>query len=90
MYSDGSLSIKAWNWLVGGYREACSEATPGGSTKTIPCQKLGTGYQSQLVDCVILRLVRLGEVRTYIAELRRHHGGVRCEDGTPLAALGVS
>ena len=84
VYNDGSLSINAQRWLVRGGR--CSTSAPGGASKTVPCRQLD---QSPVIDCGILHFVRRGEVQKYIAALRRHNGDVRCDDGTPPAALGV-
>jgi hypothetical protein len=86
VYDDGALSVNAQRWLARGGSEMCATATPGGKTTTIPCEQPRAGEEP--IDCAVLRFVRRSEVRKYIAELQRR-GSVRCDNGTPLAALGV-
>jgi hypothetical protein len=88
VYADGSLSIKAQLWLVRGTRQECSTSVPGGSDKSIPCARLSIGDGPRTIDCAILRFVRRSEVRAYLARLGTANS-VQCDDGTPLAALGV-
>jgi hypothetical protein len=88
VYDDGSLSIKAQLWLVQGTRKSCDKTAPGGQNKTVPCAALATPDEPRMVDCTLLRFVRRNEVRTYLARLEAGRR-VRCEDGTPLANLGV-
>ncbi len=84
VYADGALTIAAQRWLVRGGR--CGTSTPGGTTKTVPCESLRV--PGEPIECAMLRHVRRSEVRTYISKLRAR-GPVRCDDGTPLAELGV-
>jgi hypothetical protein len=86
VYSDGALSIDAQRWLVRGGREKCAKASPTGNTETIPCKELPQG-EPRVIVCGILHHVRRSEVRTYL-RVREGHG-VKCDDGTPLGALGV-
>jgi hypothetical protein len=88
VYEDGSLSIKAHLWVVRGTRESCETSTPGGKDKTVPCATLAAPGEPQMIDCALLHYVRRSEVRAYLTQLggRRR---VQCDDGTPLANLGV-
>ena len=78
---DGSLSIEAQRWLVRSGK--CSTSGPKGTPKAVPCPLAGP------IDCGMLHFVRRSDVRTYLAELRRKRGTIRCDDGTPLRNLGV-
>ena len=82
VYADGALSIAAQRWLLRGGR--CATATPGGTAKTVPCESLRS--PGEPIECAMLHHVRKSEVRTYVAGLPRD---TRCDDGTPLDALGV-
>jgi hypothetical protein len=86
VYDDGALSIDAQRWLVNGAR--CATSTPAGKTRTVPCEQLDAGQEPRMIDCGMLRFVRRSEVRKYIAALQRR-GPIHCDQGTPLAALGV-
>jgi hypothetical protein len=86
VYDDGALSVAAQRWSVNGAR--CATSRPRGKTRTVPCEQLDAGQEPRIIDCAMLRFVRRAEVRKYIRELQRQ-GKVRCDDGTPLGALGV-
>jgi hypothetical protein len=87
VYADGTLSIKAHLELVNGYACSAGESTPGGGTRTIPCDPRAQALEP--LECGILHNVRRAEVRAYIRKLKRTQK-VRCDDGTPLDKLGVS
>jgi hypothetical protein len=87
VYADGTLSIKAHLWLVNGYACSALELTPGGGTRTIPCDPRAQALDP--LECGILHNVRRDEVRAYIKKLERTQK-VRCDDGTPLDKLGVA
>jgi hypothetical protein len=90
VYDDGTLSIEAHKWLEEGGEEECVSATePGQPAKTVPCEQLDERGSKMIGDCVLLLHVRRSEVRDYLEQLRRRHGDVECEDGTPLAELGA-
>lgn len=95
VYGDGSLSIDAHTWLEQGGREVCAEAEeasegePTKPARTIPCDELGAEGPGMIADCALLQHVRESEVREYLDQLRRRHGSVECEDGTPLDGLGA-
>jgi hypothetical protein len=84
VYPDGALSIDAQRWLDRGTSESCSTSSPGGKSMTVPCSTLPR-ERPRIIDCGLLHRVRRSEVRLYL----RNQGRVRCDDGTPLAALGV-
>lgn len=92
VYDDGALSIEAHKWLEAGGKEECiepvAEGEPAKPARTVPCEKFDE--QGKVIrDCALLHYVRRNEVEHYIAELRRRHGDVECEDGTPLSGLGA-
>jgi hypothetical protein len=93
VYDDGALSIEAHKWLEKGGEEECAEAVPESEpakpARTVPCEELDEGGPKLIEDCSFLHYVRRSEVRAYVEELRRRYGDVRCEDGTPLEALGT-
>ena len=88
VYDDGALSIDAQRWLVQAGSEVCVTQTPGEQSTTVPCEHIRAPENTRTIDCAMLRFVRRSEVRTYITELERR-GRVQCDEGTPLAALGV-
>ncbi|HVD09916.1 MAG TPA: hypothetical protein VNB88_04645 [Gaiellaceae bacterium] len=83
IYDDGALRIAAQDWLDHGGTEECVTGENGEPAQTVPCDPDGG-----IIDCALLHLVRRAEVRAYVAELQRD-GQVQCDDGTPLAELGV-
>jgi hypothetical protein len=83
IYGDGALRIAAQDWLDHGGKEECVTGENGEPAQTVPCDP-----DRGIIDCALLRLVRRAEVRAYVAELQRD-GQVQCDDGTPLAELGV-
>ena len=90
VYDDGTLSIEAHKWLEEGGQEECVSATePGEPAKTVPCEQFDERGSQMIGDCALLLHVRRSEVRDYLEQLRRRHGDVECEDGTPLAELGA-
>jgi hypothetical protein len=82
IYDDGALRIAAQKWLENGMR--CARASEGEPPHTVPCQEESGGE----IECALLHVTRKTEVVAYIARLRRSHA-VHCDDGTPLADLGV-
>jgi hypothetical protein len=84
VYSDGALSIQAQHWLDRGGRESCVKATPGGSSRRVPCSSLASSGPKE-IDCALVRHVRRREVKVYLRKL----GPVVCDDGTRLSGLGV-
>jgi hypothetical protein len=86
VYSDGALSIEAQRWLDQSGREQCGRASPTGKSETVPCKQLPQG-EPRVIECAMLHHVRRSEVRKYLRARERQ--GVRCDDGTPLSALGV-
>jgi hypothetical protein len=80
VYEDGALSIDAQTWLVEGGMEICETAGEDGQSVTIPCED-----ESRAINCAMLRHVRRGEVRQYLAQ----RPDLECEDGTPVEQLGV-
>jgi hypothetical protein len=90
VHEDGALRIEAHKWLEEGGEEECEAATqPGDPAETVPCEQLDTQGSKTIDDCGLLHHVRRSEVEDYLEELRRRHGDVECEDGTPLAELGA-
>ena len=88
VYADGTLSIKAHLYVLSGGSSCKSEtSTPGGSTKTVPCEPVAE--QLNPLECAILHYVRRDEVRAYIRKLQRSQR-VSCDDGTPLDKLGAT
>lgn len=83
VYVDGALRIAAQKWLEEG--GTCEVGTAEEPARTVPCAEF---EDRQRLDCALLHHVRRSEVRGYLAELRRE-GDVACDDGTPLAELGV-
>jgi hypothetical protein len=90
IYDDGTLNIRVQGWLVNGGRcevtEAVEPGRPPGEPHRVPCREVEEGG---LLDCALLHHVRRGEVRAHVAGLRRRHSDLRCDDGSPLADLGV-
>jgi len=95
VYDDGTLSIAVQEWLEQGGEEECAKAEeaaegePAPAARTIPCDELDAKGPKMIADCAVLEHVRESEVREYLDRLQRRHGGVECEDGTPLADLGA-
>jgi hypothetical protein len=91
VYEDGALRIAAQTWLENG--GTCARSDPGepggapGPTTTVPCEPEQRGGV-RLVECALLRTIRRDEVSDYIDRLRTK-GPVECDDGTPIAELGV-
>jgi hypothetical protein len=96
VYDDGALSISVVRSRRARTGE-CASLRPDGSTRTVPCATLPP---SPVLDCGVLRHVRRSEVRAYVAEVREKRAAarpagvgvgtpVRCDDDTPLRALGV-
>jgi hypothetical protein len=83
IYGDGALRIAVQEWLDNGGAEECGNANSGEPTETVPCDTA-----TEIIDCALLHHVRQAEVKAYVAELQRD-GSVECDDGTPLAELGV-
>jgi hypothetical protein len=83
VYSDGALAIGAQRWLDAG--ATCAEGSEGEPPQTVPCEEIDDPART---DCAVLRHVRRSEVRAYIEE-RGGEGRFACEDGTPIADLGV-
>jgi hypothetical protein len=83
IYDDGALRIAAQEWLDKGSEEECVTGESGESTRTVPCDTA-----TEIIDCALLHHVRRAEVIAYMAELQQD-GSVQCDDGTPLAELGV-
>jgi hypothetical protein len=90
VYPDGAWKIDAVVSLTSGSRHAehCAVASPGKPPRTVPCAKVETAPPDTL-DCAAYRFARRSEVRLYLAKLRKTHPSVSCDDGTPLAQLGV-
>jgi hypothetical protein len=86
VYADGALRIAAQKWLDNGGK--CAAGSEGQPTRTVPCEQVSRHSTTQDIDCALLHSVRRTEVIAYVAELRRN-ADVRCDDGTPLAELGV-
>ncbi|HMJ00571.1 MAG TPA: hypothetical protein VK488_12105 [Gaiellaceae bacterium] len=84
VYADGTLSIGAQLYVLGGTACSAVRLNPGGSTTTIPCDR----RPLYPLDCAVLQYVRRNEVRTYLHKLERSHT-VSCDDGTPLDKLGA-
>jgi hypothetical protein len=83
---DGVLSIAAQRWLDdSGTCEAGGEGQP---SRTVPCEEFEEPPALRHVNCALLHHVRRSEVRAYVAE-RQREGPFACDDGTPLAELGV-
>jgi hypothetical protein len=80
VYEDGALAIGAQNWLAAGGSEECATAGEDGQSVTIPCED-----ESRAINCAMLRHVRRGEVRQYLAQ----RPDLECDDGTPVEQLGV-
>ncbi len=76
VYDDGALRIDAQKWLDEGAMEECGSEHVG----TVPCVEV-----SRTIDCALLRHVRRGEVREYLAQ----RPDAECDDGTPVEQLGV-
>jgi hypothetical protein len=85
VYDDGTLSIEAHMWVEEGGGEECAQGTEAGQ-KTVPCDTI---EEDPFIECALLHHVRKQEVREYVAELQRQRPEVRCDDGTPLSALGA-
>ena len=84
IYDDGALRIAAQEWLDNGGAEECGTASSAGE----PSETALCGTDTEPLDCALLHHVRRAEVTAYLAELQRE-GSVQCDDGTPLAELGV-
>ena len=89
VHGDGALSIDAHEWLESGYACAAAVGEPGGEARTVPCKQLHEGPGPRVLDCALLHHVRRSEVQAYVAGLERRSRPVECDDGTPLAELGV-
>ena len=83
IYDDGALRIAAQEWLDSGAEEECVTGDSGEPTRTVPCDTA-----TEIIDCALLHHVRRAEVIAYVAEFQQD-GSVQCDDGTPLAELGV-
>ena len=95
VYDGGTLSIEAFKWIHQGSEEECAEeeAVPEGEppkpARAVPCEELGVAA-GRRSSRIVRRSSMFDEARfEYIEELRRRHGDVECEDGTPLAELGA-
>lgn len=86
VYDDGALSIAAQRWLDNG--GSCAAGSDTEPARTVPCEPANGPAATRIIDCALLHHVRRTEVSAYVAELQRD-GDVRCDDGTPLDALGV-
>lgn len=84
VYEDGTLSIDVY---ADDGSEECAVAEPGKPARTLSCDELAE--RVEVLDCAILHLVRRSEVQRYLAELKRRHDVVECDDGTPLDELGA-
>ena len=96
VYDDGALSISVVQLRK--TSSECVSTKPGGPIRTVPCATLPS---APILDCAVLRHIRRSEVRAYLAEVRKKiaearpvgFGGrstpVRCDNGMPLADLGV-
>lgn len=80
VYDDGALHIDAQEWLDEGGMEVCETAGEDGQSVTIPCAD-----EPPVINCAMLRHVRRGEVRQYLAQ----RPDLGCQDGTPVQQLGV-
>jgi hypothetical protein len=83
VYADGALAIDAQRWIDEG--ASCAVGSEDAPTRTVPCGEVDDPARA---DCAVLRHVRRDEVRAYVEE----RGGEKrfaCEDGTPVAELGV-
>ena len=87
VYRDGALSIRAHRWLDAGRSELCVSSAPEERARTVDCDEVRDGPLR--LDCAVLHHVRRTEVRRYLSELRARHR-VECDDGTPMAMLGVA
>lgn len=85
VYEDGALSIAAQNWLDKG--GVCASGTAGEPTRTVPCEQTAAD-KTRTIDCALLHHVRRAQVVRYVARLERN-ADVQCDDGTPVAQLGV-
>lgn len=85
VYDDGALEIGAQEWLDRSGTEECATAGSEGSSTTIPCEERQGG---RTIECALLRHVRKREAQEYLDDLRAR-GEIECDDGTPLAELGV-
>jgi hypothetical protein len=81
---DGVVRIAAQHWLD--RSRTCATGGEGEPARTVMCEELRR--TDPILDCALLHHVRRSEVRTYLAQLDRT-GRVRCDDGTPLAEVGV-
>jgi hypothetical protein len=88
VYEDGTLSIDAQYWLIGGSSGECASGGDGQPAQTIPCGQLEPTGGTQVIDCAILHQVRKSEVRDYLGRLEQSND-VKCDDGTPLEQLGA-
>jgi hypothetical protein len=84
VHSDGTLSIRAHEWMLGA---GTCESVEG--TTTLPCDSRAQ-QEAPLLECGLLHFVRRSEVRPYLEDLQRRRGDVSCDDGTPLDELGVA
>jgi hypothetical protein len=84
IHSDGTLSIRAHEWLL---ESGSCEKVEG--TTTTPCDSRAL-QEAPLPECALLHLVPRSEVRPYLSDLQRRRGKVQCDDGTPLDELGVA
>ena len=83
IYRDGALKLAAQLWLQNG--GTCAEGVAGQPAKVVPCK---LGRRGGVLDCGMLRVVRRSEVRSYLRRLQVG-GPVVCENGIPLARLGI-
>ena len=89
VYDDGTLSIDAHRWAVGGGESECAVAVePGEPPSDEPCPESEQPAFDPMLDCALLHHVPRSEVEAYVAELPRRHALV-CDDGTPLDELGA-
>jgi hypothetical protein len=70
---------RGWLYPDGTWRLAAVRWVDGGKYAT------GAGP----IDCGPLHFARRADVKIYLAELRRKLGRLTCDDGAPLAQLGV-
>ena len=84
VYDDGALSIATLEWTR--QEEACASGGSDGETYD-DCIVIELPSDPVVLDCALLRHVRRVEVERYIDRLGNR--SVECDDGTPLADLGV-
>jgi hypothetical protein len=64
------------------------EGIVGQPPKVVPCKLVRSSTGVLTIDCGLLRFVRRSEVRNYLRPLQAG-GPVACDEGIPLAKLGV-